>query len=265
MRTTFRKLVIAPLALALCLSGPGATWAAPLDIDIQTQIKLPGNTMVSGSGSVLFDTITDVSTGAPQGVFHGTLNMGQPHGGPTNWIWIPIVACLLLCFPTPAYGVASPYDASNHDIAGTMTSHLGAAGTATFTSHLSNGHEVLTADLSQLNLALLPALPPNFSASGNGSVAGSTPGHAAGFSTASLNGFSASNSFTYTLNGNPTALLEQRVIQSSASIIEAGPSGQSFSGSISAQAVPEPSAAWMFAVASLLVLGWRRRERRRQP
>ncbi len=130
-----RRWIIVPLITAVCISGPTLTSGAPLTFDIQTTYSLPNGTTGNGTGSFQINTAT--STVA------GVLDPGIPQNGDTQWVWIPIVACLLLCFPAPLEGQQSLLDQSNGDIFGTMESSFGAAGSAIFTSHLSGNTAVI--------------------------------------------------------------------------------------------------------------------------
>lgn len=241
--------IIVPLITALCISGPNMASGSTLNFVIHTAYSFPDGTNRYGTSSLQVNTATHNVT--------GLVDPGSPGNGNTQWIWIPIAACLLICFPAPLEGNQSLLELSNDDIFGTMHSDFGAAGSAIFTSHMSGNSAVMTADLTGLDFALLPTPFSNFNVISDARVVGTGLGAAKGTSTVSLFGINVSNNFTYNLLGNPTASVSERLIHNEINVSETG----LFSGNTSVSTIPLPATLWLF-VSGLLGLGAIKKDKR---
>jgi hypothetical protein len=254
VRVTAVVLVVVGLAVA----APGVM-GDTVNITIASiDYTLPGNVQETGSGSGTFDTDTGLGSGSV------TFSQG-PNVSPL-WIQIPAAIWIVLHFPSRADFVPSLRDLSNNNLTATLVSNMGSVGTATYNVSIVNDVATISADLSGLNFGAAPPSTTPATVTGTELAYPTGPGTAAADDTLSLDGFGplATDEIWYGFPGNPTGLLvPSRLILTSATVTQAGPTTFTFSGQASVSAVPEPASLVIAGTSVAVGLGYWWRTRRR--
>lgn len=205
-----------------------------------------GGTTTVGTGSVQLDSDTGNTSGGV--TFNTILDDGAT--GTKAWWFIPIGICLLICYQEPVYLTHSLLELSGGEISGTMTANMGAAGVATFTSHVTGGSATVTGDFTGVDFSLIPSLT-QIDITTDVLITGTGSGQAESSGIVSIagTGITLLTEVSYDFLGNPSLALPAPIqINSEASISQTSPTTYELSGHIEGHVISSPS-TWILILA----------------